>query len=124
MLNLQVRLSDREWEIMEQLILGHTKKEVANIFCRSTHTITSTARNVFEKTGARNITELSTWYWCKRMNVAIDFSHPRRKIIPAIMLVIYLMFELSPIGHEALRSTRVRLKETEYRMVRRNDEIC
>ena len=96
-LNFEANLSDRENEICEQVILGNTQIETSEIFCRSFFTISQTIRNAFIKTGARNISELGVWYWCKKFNVTMVISERKRRIITITLAILFSIHDLAPI---------------------------
>lgn len=119
-INLNAELTDRQYEICEQGILGHTCDEVSIIFERSPFTIINTFRSAFRKTGARNIQELSVWYYCKKFGAAIDFSNPMRRIIAMFFLLIFLPYEFST-HTDMMRSGRARTRTVNVRGGKRND---
>jgi DNA-binding CsgD family transcriptional regulator len=103
-MNFSIGLNDLsrcERDYTEQLVAGLTKKEMAPIFYRSVRTIENTIRNVYKKTGCRNVAELSSWYWCKLVNATVDTTQPKRKIILTYMFL--LLFG----GHEFLSKVDV-----------------
>lgn len=111
-LNFDARLSERESEICEQVILGHTQMEASELFHLSPFTISQTIRNSFRKTGARNISELGVWHWCKKFNVTMVISDRMRKIIPVVLLALFLTCEFTPTTE--LKSRRNRRGRGEY----------
>jgi DNA-binding NarL/FixJ family response regulator len=55
---LKVILSDREKEVLKLMMHGKTSKEIADALFISKTTVDTHRRNILEKTGARNSTEL------------------------------------------------------------------
>jgi LuxR family maltose regulon positive regulatory protein len=51
----------REREIIDQLVLGATAREVAVSLCVSLHTVRTHIRNVYQKLGVANRIELLRW---------------------------------------------------------------
>lgn len=99
------RLTEREEEISRQVAYGLTQTEAAEVFNRSSYTVSNTLRNVFRKVGARNIAELTVWYWCRKVGRAIDFSQPKRRIIPMLFLMLFLFYEFQPVKGDIVRRT-------------------
>jgi DNA-binding CsgD family transcriptional regulator len=109
-LKFDANLSDREFEICEQVILGHTQLEVAEIFIRSPHTIYQTVRNAFRRTGARNISELSVWYWCRKFNVTMIISERKRRIITTALLILFALHDFMPIRTDIKEIRRIEIR--------------
>jgi DNA-binding CsgD family transcriptional regulator len=122
-MNFTVDISDLtpcQRKYTEQHVLGHTKKEISQIFFRSEKTIENTIHNVYEKTGCRNATELASWFWSRLVNATIDVSQPKRKIImTAFFLALVISMEFSPINPD-LRARRSRRGKDEYEFVCEN----
>ena len=51
-------LTDREWEVVQQVRLGHSNKEIASELHVSRHTVSNHLRAVFRKLGVGSRTEL------------------------------------------------------------------
>lgn len=52
----------RETEVAKMIYMGYTVKEIASLWDVSPHTVVSHKRNLFEKTGARNVADVCRWY--------------------------------------------------------------
>jgi DNA-binding CsgD family transcriptional regulator len=57
----QYHLTKRETEIAQSVAAGLTNKEIAEKFCISQFTVETHLKNIFEKIGIRNRTELATY---------------------------------------------------------------
>ena len=44
-----LRLTSKEIEILKKIAIGFTSQEIANIQCRSYHTVTTHIRNIYKK---------------------------------------------------------------------------
>ena len=51
---LDMKLSDREFEVLNELALGYSRKEISNRLFLSTHTIDTHMRSLYYKLNARN----------------------------------------------------------------------
>ena len=67
-------LSDRETEVLLQLIKGHTNKEIADILYISVHTVISHRRNIMIKTGIRSQGGLALYAVSKSLISLDDFD--------------------------------------------------
>ena len=67
-------LSDRETEVLLQLIKGHTNKEIADILYISVHTVISHRRNIMIKTGIRSQAGLALYAASKSLISLDDFD--------------------------------------------------
>lgn len=67
-------LSDRETEVLLQLIKGHTNKEIADILYISVHTVISHRRNIMIKTGIRSQAGLALYAVSKSLISLDDFD--------------------------------------------------
>jgi DNA-binding CsgD family transcriptional regulator len=77
-----------EREVTELYACGLTKKEIAILRGRSTHTIDNQLKNIFIKTGTRKDTELAAWYFCTRYNLSLNLPENVRKLIAFCLLAL------------------------------------
>ena len=54
----QVRLSGREWEVLERIALGESNKEIAQQLGLSSRTVEGYRANILRKAGVRSTIEL------------------------------------------------------------------
>lgn len=55
-------ITDREIQVAKSISHGATEKEIGNALRISIDTVKSHKRNLFNKTGSRNIADLTRWY--------------------------------------------------------------
>lgn len=67
-------LSERETEVLLQLIRGLTNKEIADILCISVHTVISHRKNIMVKTGIRSQAGLALYAVSKSLISLDDFD--------------------------------------------------
>ncbi|MFV0361525.1 MAG: response regulator transcription factor [Suipraeoptans sp.] len=83
-----MQLSAREFEIAEQIALGASKKEVANNINRSTYTVETTIKNVYDKLGINKLSDLVLWYCGEMFNIATLIDDRKRQILATLLLLI------------------------------------
>ena len=66
-----VKFSDRELEVLKQILHGLTNKEVAEKLDISYHTVTTHRKNIMKKTRSKNISGL--YNYAKRNNLFPSF---------------------------------------------------
>ena len=67
-------LSERETEVLVQIIKGYTNKEIAEILCISVHTVISHRKNIIIKTGIRSQSGLALYAVSKSLISLDDFD--------------------------------------------------
>jgi DNA-binding CsgD family transcriptional regulator len=67
-------LSERETEVLLQIIKGHTNKQIADILYISVHTVISHRRNIMIKTGIRSQAGLALYAVSKSLISLDDFD--------------------------------------------------
>ena len=67
-------LSERETEVLLQIIKGYTNKEIAEILCISVHTVISHRKNIIIKTGIRSQSGLALYAVSKSLISLDDFD--------------------------------------------------
>jgi DNA-binding CsgD family transcriptional regulator len=77
--NHQEQLSDRESEILIQLVKGLSHKEIAELLNISIHTVTSHRKNIIEKTGIKSLSGLTIYAISKKI-IPLDSVSPSAKI--------------------------------------------
>jgi DNA-binding CsgD family transcriptional regulator len=77
--NHQEQLSDRESEILIQLVKGLSHKEIAELLNISIHTVTSHRKNIIEKTGIKSLSGLTIYAISKNI-ISLDSVSPSAKI--------------------------------------------
>ncbi len=70
-------LSRAEREVALMLCKGFIDKEVANILCRSYHTVRTQKKAVYHKLGVSKDTELMAYMICERKGIDFDLRKLR-----------------------------------------------
>lgn len=70
-MNTNAHLTDRENEVAEWIAAGAIKKEISELLGIAVRTVENTARNIYEKTEARSIGQLATWYYHNKYNIPL-----------------------------------------------------
>ena len=71
-MNLKATLTKRENQIASMLAVGEPKKIIADKLYISEHTVSNTARNIYEKAEVNSVGQLSTWWFCRRFNLSLS----------------------------------------------------
>ena len=58
----KVNITNREGEICELISLGKSEKEVADVLCISTATVSTHSKNIRKKLGANCAVDVARWY--------------------------------------------------------------
>ena len=91
----------RELEVAELTAFGATEKEISCYMCLSVETIKAHKKNFNNKTGCRNIADMTRWYLESQSGIHFE---PTRKIAAfatALMLSLIAIMEIT--GDECLR---------------------
>lgn len=108
-------LTHREMEIAELISFGLTEKEIANYLDISVFTLKTHKRNLFNKTGCRNIADVTRWYIQEVSGIKIEPKEPIKKLVSVFMLILIIIAEFST--SEFVRS-RIRTKTVTTRTAR------
>lgn len=109
---MEARLSEREFEIAEKIALGASKKEVANKINRSTYTVETTIKNVYDKLGINKLSDLVLWY-CGCVFDISDAIDARKKQILATALILIVCMHGYEANMRRIRQPR-RQQDVEY----------
>ena len=82
-------LSKCEYEIVERISLGESKKEVAYKTNRSVHTVETTLKNVYLKLGINKITDLILIYCGHTFNISHLISARKKEVFASILFVVF-----------------------------------
>lgn len=82
-------LSKCEFEIVERVCLGESKKEVADNTNRSVHTVETTLKNVYQKLGINKVTDLILLYCGHTFNISHLILERKKEILASIFLLIF-----------------------------------
>ena len=83
-------LSNCEFEIVERICLGESKKEVAYNTNRSIHTVETTLKNVYNKLNVNKVTDLILIYCGYTFNISHLISEKKKEILASILLTIFI----------------------------------
>ncbi len=113
-----VRLTNREAEIAELLAWGASKKEVAKYLFVSERTVENHTRSIYKKTKCGKVNELSAWWFCTNFNISFELSPLKRKIVSALMLLVFLPQIYMSYDDMVRRSNRSRARTSNMRTFR------
>lgn len=85
---MNIVTSEREFEIVENLIRLGSKKEVANDMNLSLYTIETTIKNVYDKLGLNKISDLTLWFCAVKFNIADQVTAFKGSIITLVFLFV------------------------------------
>lgn len=111
-------LTTREKQIAELIYFGATEKEISCHLDIAVDTVKSHKRNLFVKTGSRNIADVTRWYVCDKTGISINPSEIARKLMTCALLFLILALEVTHTDFIRPRRSRNRTI-TEVRIVRR-----
>jgi len=114
------QITHREMEIAELISFGLTEKEISNYLEISFFTLRTHKRNLFNKTGCRNIADVTRWYIQEVSGIKIEPREPFKKMVSIFMLILIIIAEFS--SGEFVRS-KVRIKTITPRTVRSNRRV-
>jgi len=121
---MERRVTHREMEVAELISFGLTEKEIANFLNFSIHTLKAHKRNLFNKTGCRNISDVTRWYIQQVSGIRIEPKETIKKLISAFLLVLVITAEFYTSEFIRVRTrTIVRtVRMVKTRRIRRNKE--
>jgi len=71
------KLSRKEAQVLEQIALGYSTKEVAEMFHTSVWTVTNQVRSIYDKTGVtRSFQAITAWYYCTTFDLKDKDGNP------------------------------------------------
>lgn len=109
-------VTHREWEIAELIAFGLTEKEIANYLDISISTVHAHKNNLFNKTGCRNIADVTRWYIQETSGIRLEPCEAIKKLVSIFMLILVMLAEFSSSEFVRLR-TRARAKEATTRVI-------
>lgn len=96
-------LTTRQKQVARAIALGATKKEIACEFNISEETVSNHAKQIYEKTGARSVGQLSVWWFRKTYNIVAELD-------PFATIVGLLFFFLAGVNEMNGNEKAVRVK--------------
>ncbi len=105
------KLSKRELEICEYLAWGYSDKEVADALYISFDTVRSHHQNIYRKTGCRNLSDLTRWFFEFKSSFSFGVRPKLRTAIAAFLLILSVGIELYHL--DCLRVRTVRAQRTQ-----------
>lgn len=117
-MNLDAKITERQFRILELLSLGYAEKEIAEEMGVSVRTIDNTICRLKEKINVHKSTELSLFYLSKRFGFSFIISDKTKRAVSFSLALIMVLdsFAFSVPYHKqdfTLRRSRAR---TEYRI--------
>jgi DNA-binding CsgD family transcriptional regulator len=112
---MEATLSRSEFEIVERIALGESKKEVAYKTHRSIYTVETTMKNAYAKLGFSKLSDLVLWYCGKTFDISFQISERKRQVLASMILILIVVdLSLNPTDFCRIRRSRSRRKsETE-----------
>lgn len=83
-------LSHREFELLEPLVFGKTKKEVAAKHNLSIYTVETTVKNAYKKVMASNLAEFIMWYYSVTFDMAKEITEKKKEVLSVVLLLVCL----------------------------------
>lgn len=109
------KVTHREMEIAELISFGLTEKEITNYLEISFHTVKIHKRNLFNKTGCRNIADVTRWYIQQTAGIRLEPCQAIKKLVSVFMFILVVLAEFS--SAEFIR-TRTRVKTASFKVAR------
>jgi DNA-binding CsgD family transcriptional regulator len=98
----------REMQVAELLAWGFTNKEVARQLYISELTVKTHRKHFMEKTGTRNLADITRWYFGETKGYYLGPAPVLRKILALFFLLLALSIEYLHIDAMRVRTFRVR----------------
>jgi len=108
-------VTHREWEVAELITFGLTEKEITNYLNISFHTVKIHKRNLFNKTGCRNIADVTRWYIQETSGIKLEPREAIKKLVSLFMLILVVLAEFS--STEFIR-VRTRARTTSFKVAK------
>lgn len=89
-MNLFVKLTARQWQIVEYIGFGYSVKEAANDLGISIDTVRVHLKRIYELIGIQKATELAKFLYCRRFGISLSMCEPAKRIGALILLCIFL----------------------------------
>lgn len=89
------RITHREMEVAELISFGLIEKEMADYLGISIFTLRAHKRNLFYKTGCRNIADVTRWYIQRTAGIHIEPREGIKKLISVFMLMLIMLAEFA-----------------------------
>lgn len=102
-------LTPRQLEIAQLTACGLLDKEIANRMNVSVSTVTNTKRNIYDKYGFNNTSEMVAFYFATYHNVSTDFDlvGKIKRAVNAIVLMLIVSIHIVSIDNDMQRVRRV-----------------
>lgn len=113
-------VTHREWEVAELISFGLTEKEISNYMDIAFRTVKSHKKNLFNKTGCRNIADVTRWYIQETSGIRLEPRESIKKLVSAFMLLLVILSEFA--SAEFIR-TRTRVRAQSFKSMRARPRI-
>lgn len=104
-MNLQAKLTDRQFQILELMATGLQQKEVANLLDISVKTVDNHIQVIKQKIGINNDRELTVFYFCRRFSIPYALIAIKRHLSALLLVCI---FSIQIIHGDSFQARRVR----------------
>lgn len=102
-------ISDREFEIVESVILYGSKKEAAEALNRSLYTVETTIKHVYEKKGFNKISDLTLWFCAVKFGIANQVSAFKGSVLT---IMITALFAVDGMYNTQIRIRRINTEKS------------
>lgn len=89
-MNLFVKLTHRQWQIVEYIGFGYSVKEAACDLGLSTDTVRVHLKKIYQLIGIQKATELAKFLYCRRFGISLSMCEPAKRIGAMILLCIFV----------------------------------
>lgn len=108
-------LSESERRVAEEFCKGLSDKEVANNLFKSYWTVKTQKKTIYQKLGISKDTELLWWMVCERLKINFDLKEIRKHGIEILMVVLFLVIQISGNSKDLRRCRMARRSRIELR---------
>lgn len=86
---MKIGISQREFEIVESVILYGSKKEAAEALNRSLYTVETTIKHVYEKKGFNKISDLTLWFCGVKFGISDQVTAFKNAVLTITLLLLF-----------------------------------
>lgn len=86
---MKIGISQREFEIVESVILYGSKKEAAEALNRSLYTVETTIKHVYEKKGFNKISDLTLWFCGVKFGISDQVAAFKNAVLTIALLILF-----------------------------------
>ncbi|MFS0489944.1 response regulator transcription factor [Leadbetterella byssophila] len=117
-MNLSIKLTPAEEEVISMLANGYAKKEIAYELHKSVRTVEHLTRSAYGKIGVQKVNEATMWWFMKVFKITEDEVRKAAKLL-LVVLIVNMGYELKAQPAKTIRQQRRQVVYSAGR--RRND---